>query len=99
MYDVLIQRIMRIEKHLVRTQARADRLQKEIDDLYVERGQFLSDPRSTIQPDGRCPRTALSPRDRLFPNMGPMLDRIEAVVGNFDQWQTNNPLDRRQKDS
>jgi len=99
MYDVLIQRIMRIEKHLVRTQARADRLQKEIDDLYVERDNSFRTHEAQYNRMVAVLERLSVLEDRLFPNMGPMLDRIEAVVGNFDQWQTNNPLDRRQKDS
>ena len=37
MYDVLIQRIMRLETSLVHAEKRANRLQRQIDDLYAER--------------------------------------------------------------
>ena len=36
--------------------------------------------------------------DKVFPNMGRMLHRMEKVVGAFSGWHFSNPLDRRGKD-
>jgi hypothetical protein len=33
--------------------------------------------------------------DKVFPNMGPMLDGIQKNFGRFSGWHLNNPLDER----
>jgi hypothetical protein len=35
--------------------------------------------------------------DKIFPTMGPMLDRVEQIIGKFKDWQAFNPLDGRRK--
>jgi len=99
MYDVLIQRIMRMEQSLAHAQTRANRLQRQIDDLYAERDNSFKTHEAHYNRTVAVLERLTILEDRIFPKMGPMLDDIEAVVGNFDQWHTNNPLDRRQKDA
>lgn len=31
--------------------------------------------------------------DKIFPSMGPMISSIEKIVGGFEGWNLNNPLD------
>jgi hypothetical protein len=97
MYDVLIQRIMRLETSLMYAEKRASKLQRQIDDLYSERDNSFKTHEAQYNRMVAVFERLTILEDKIFPKMGPMLDGIEAVVGSFDQWHTNNPLDRRQK--
>lgn len=87
----------RIEKALVLEQERGDRLRAEVDLLYKERDNcFQTHLVNTNRAMAAIERlTALE--DKVFPDFGPMLKRIENVVGEFTTWHRDNPLDRRPK--
>jgi hypothetical protein len=99
MYDVLIQRMMRIEKALAQAETRANRLQQEIDLLYVERDNSFRTHEAQYNRMVAVIDRLSALEHKAFPNMGLMLDHLESVVGGFDKWHTNNPLDRRLKKS
>ena len=99
MYDVLIQRIMRIEKSLAQAEERAKRLQCEVDLLYTERDNCSRTHEAQYNRMIAVIERLSMLENKAFPNMGPMLDHLESVVGGFDKWHTNNPLDRRKTQS
>jgi hypothetical protein len=88
---------MRIEKALAQAEARANQLQKEVDVLFTERDNSFRTHETQYNRMVAVIERLTILEDKLFPNMGPMLDRIENVVGSFDKWHMNNPLDRREK--
>ena len=91
--------MIRIEKALAPAEARANRLQQSIDFLYGERENcFLTHEAHYNRMIAVIERLSML-EQKAFPNMGAMLDHLESVVGGFDKWQTNNPLDQRKKDS
>jgi hypothetical protein len=95
MYDVLIQRIMRLEKALALSEERAKKLQYEVDVLYQNSENCFR----THQAQSRRVIAAIERltmlENKAFPTMGPMLDKLEAAIGSFDEWHKDNPLDRR----
>jgi len=99
MYDVLIHRIMRIEKSLVQAEAREKRLRQEVDLLHTEKENCFRTHEAHYNRMVAIIERLSMLENKAFPNMGSMLDHLESVVGGFDHWHTNNPLDRRGKHS
>jgi len=97
MYDVLIQRMIRIEKALARAEERANQLQKEIDHLYVERNNSFRVHEVQYNRTAAVIERLTLLEDKVVPGFGRTLHQMEDLVGDLDQWHANNPLDRREK--
>lgn len=92
----LFERVAMLEKSVLAERACAESIQKVLDRLrgnvdllgesHVHQTASLNDRLSIVE-------------DRIFPNMGSMLDGVQKIIGRFSGWHRDNPLDRRQNEA
>jgi hypothetical protein len=98
MDEQTLQRIAMLEKRAEHAETKAARMQEYINWLFDEREKSLQIHQVNFNRIVSVQERLTMLEDKVVPTFGPMLHRLESVVGEFHEWNILNPLDHRKKD-
>jgi hypothetical protein len=87
-----------LKKRAQLAESQANRMMKYIDYLFDQRDTSLQIHQVQYNRIVSVQERLTMLEDKVVPQFGPMLHRLEGVVGEFDEWNILNPLDHRKKD-